>query len=347
MRLWYAVPGMALVAFAAYTVYWFVSASGVEAGLVQWIERQKQAGYDIAHSGMATTGYPFALTVAVDNPIISQGAVEANWAWSSDRIEAAAGMFGLDEPVITAIGPHRLLVSRGVLTGDWRVTTERLELRPSIGTKGLTRLDAVIEQGRAEEQIDGDTFSAKSISLSVRPQEAGNGDTKEVVHMKASLDGIVLPDRAAGPLGPAVDHAVLVSTLAGPLPSRIDQQHLAVWRDAGGTMDIHALNLDWGGVEARAEGSVSLDQQFRPIGALTSRVSGYETLVDALVKGKVVRENDSAVIKAVLGLLARRDTEGRMVLKVPVTAQDGMLTMGPIPLLPLPDVISIAQSQAR
>jgi hypothetical protein len=338
---------MALVAFGAYTAYWFVSASSVEAGLVQWIERQKQAGYDIAHSGMKTTGYPLTLTVAVDKPIISQGTDEANWAWSSDRIEAAAGMFGLNEPVITAVGPHRLLVSRGVLTGDWLVTTERLELRPSIGADGLTQLDAVIEQGEAVEQIDGDTFSAKAISFSVRPQQAGNGDLKDLVHMKASLDGIVLPNRAAGPLGPAVDHAVLVGTLAGPLPSRFDQQHLAVWRDAGGTMDIHALNLDWGGVEARAEGSVSLDQQLRPIGALTSRVAGYEILIDALVKGKVVRENDSGMIKVVLGLLARRDSDGRMVLKVPVSAQDGMLTMGPIPLLPLPDVISIAQSQAR
>lgn len=346
MKLWHGLAGMALVAFAAYSAYWMVSASSVETGVKQWIERQKQAGYDIAYDGMETSGYPLSLTVTVDKPIISQGTGEAIWSWSSDRIEATAGTFGLDEPVITAIGPHRLLVSRGVLTGDWRVTADRLELRPSLGVGGLTQLDAVVDQGKAVEQTDGDTFSAKAIAISLRPQDTDQDD-KQVLHLSASLKGVVLPDRAAGPLGPAIDHAALVGTLEGPLPSRFDERQLSVWRDAGGIVDIHALNLDWGGVEARIEGTVSLDQKFRPLGALTSRVFGYDTLVDALVKGKVVRDRDSGMIKAVLGLLARRDAEGRNVLKVPVTAQDGMLTMGPIPLLPLPDVMSIARSQVR
>ncbi len=346
MKAIYWASGLAAAAFGGYTAYWFGTAAGVESGLVQWMEDQRRAGVQIEHSGLETKGFPLSLTVAVNKPIVSQGVEEADWAWSSTRIEAAAGLFGLDEPVIDAIGPHRLLVSRGVMTGDWLVTTERLVVRPSLSTDGVTQVEALVQDGVAAEQIDGDTYAAKTITLSLRPQQSDDGD-QDLIHVSASADDVTLPPRASGPLGPSVDKATLVGTVQGPVPSRFDAKQLTTWRDAGGTVDVHALNLNWGGVDARAEGTVSLDQQLRPLGALTSRVSGFNTLVDALVEGGVVRRKDSGMIKAVLGLLARRDDEGRKVLKVPVTAQDGMLTMGPIPLLPLPDVTTIARNQGR
>jgi hypothetical protein len=77
----------------------------------------------------------------------------------------------------------------------------------------------------------------------------------------------------------------------------------------------------------------------RPIGAGKARVEGYDATIDALRAGRWIRGKEAFTAKTVLGLLAKETADGNKAVTVALTAQDGLLYVGPLPLLRLPPLL--------
>ena len=117
-------------------------------------------------------------------------------------------------------------------------------------------------------------------------------------------------------------------------------QNLQAWRDAGGTLELPWLSFVWGALDMRANGTVALDQRMRPLGALTADIRGFEEALGALADAGILRREMLPASRVTLNLLAKTDkSDGRRVLTVPLTAQDGALLVGPIKLTALPPVV--------
>ena len=110
---------------------------------------------------------------------------------------------------------------------------------------------------------------------------------------------------------------------------------LAQWRDAGGVVEVRALSLAWGSLSLKGDGTLTVDQRMRPMGAFTMRVTGYDALIEALVAADAIRARNASLTLTILNLLAKRDDKGARVLTVPVTAQNGKLLLGPAKVLDL------------
>ena len=99
------------------------------------------------------------------------------------------------------------------------------------------------------------------------------------------------------------------------------------------------MELDWGRLSLRGEGTLALDEAMRPMGAMTTRLKGFELLVEAARDDGQMSAGAAVAANAALGLLAAAN--GGM-LSVPVRLQNGEAFLGPAriarlaPLLPPP-----------
>ena len=117
------------------------------------------------------------------------------------------------------------------------------------------------------------------------------------------------------------------------------EQVVEHWRRDGGTVEVPWLRAVWNRVDLRAQGSIALDEDWRPMGAFSADISGYAAAMDALVETAVLEPKEAAMATIGLALLAKRPPEGgEPVLTVPVTAQSGELYVGPLRIADLPRI---------
>jgi len=83
---------------------------------------------------------------------------------------------------------------------------------------------------------------------------------------------------------------------------------------------------------------MTLDQALRPQAALTAQVAGYGEALDAFAAAGAMRPSDAALAKTFLNIMAKT-ISGRRVIEIPLTAQDGTLFAGPLPLVKLKPVL--------
>ena len=76
-------------------------------------------------------------------------------------------------------------------------------------------------------------------------------------------------------------------SLFGPLPTGNTNAAVQTWRDAGGTVEIHSFHILWGPLGIDSAGTVALDGEMRPIGALTADITGYGDVIDALIMSNI------------------------------------------------------------
>ena len=112
------------------------------------------------------------------------------------------------------------------------------------------------------------------------------------------------------------------------------------WRDEGGVVEVHRLQMLWGNLEVQLDGTFAIDEVYRPIGAASATIKGYLSLLAALRMEGIVSEPAAFAAGVALDLLAEPAADdGGDLLRVPITLQNGHLHVGPIPLMPLGPVI--------
>ena len=57
------------------------------------------------------------------------------------------------------------------------------------------------------------------------------------------------------------------ATMSGPFAG-LHPDQIAIWREAGGVLDVHRLDLNWSPLNLRADGTLGLDGEYRPEGGV-------------------------------------------------------------------------------
>jgi hypothetical protein len=79
------------------------------------------------------------------------------------------------------------------------------------------------------------------------------------------------------------------------------------------------------------------------LGAFTAEITGYDQAIDLLVANDIVPLGEAFMYKIAFGLLAQNGTtDGKGTLALPLTVQDGRLTVGPVTLLDVPPIVKPA-----
>jgi hypothetical protein len=121
-------------------------------------------------------------------------------------------------------------------------------------------------------------------------------------------------------------------TIKGAVPAGKLAQAAAEWRDAGGTVDLDNLHLNWGGVGATASGTIALDRELQPIGGFSGAIEGYDQILTGLVQSGGMRAADAGLARLALAMLAKAGPDGRPEIKTALTIQNGQMFLGPAKL---------------
>jgi hypothetical protein len=329
---------------AATTVYWHYASEALSDGIGHWAEARRADGLQASYSSVAIKGFPFRLRAVIRDPVIARPAGpngrDIAWEWRGSDLEASVRPWNTSRVDLDFPGTHQLTLPVG---GGWTIfaTADRavgtLDLDetgvPASGDFGMDELDLLSEDGRQ-------SVSIAHVKLSGATHAAGN-PPHQTATFDLSLDGkgIELPQDAKPPLGSYIAVLEGQASLMGVFPAGPAVEAATAWRNDGGTIEVHRLHLEWGPLAIEAGGTLALDANLQPIGALSAIVRGFPETVDALVAGGMVQKSDGDTAKTVLGLLAKSPKGGGPPeLTVPLTVQNGWIYVGPVALARAPEL---------
>ena len=330
--------GAIAIAVAGYTGYWFIAAGEIGDRIDDWAEKQRSQGLEIETGGTQVAGFPFRFEVTLRELQIHD--TRNGWRWAASSLRAEASAWDFSE--VTVFPDRRNSVQVLLEGGEWR------------------DIDVEIDDGRLVVRLDDDR-RFREIMLDLQGLEiAGvwlqgaaqvgslhangvaiddDGSGEEVLKTSIAVRDAVLPSDLAEGLGETLDFLDIDASVVGSIPSeRGTNEAITAWRDAGGTLELTGLRLRWGPLGIETSGTIALDGAMRPIAALTADIIGYGDVIDALIMSNLIPLGEGFIAKVAFNMLAEKPEDGSApVLRgVPVTAQDGTLTVATIKVAELP-----------
>ena len=331
-------PAALLVAvLVGYPAYWFYTASVAEALVADWVRKQRADGLAISHGPLERSGFPFVVRLRIPDP--SGEDKRMGWSWRGQTIALELRPWDLERIRFESGGEQRLRVQPGAGSGDFTVQTGAVTGVAEIGGGGdLRALSVNLQDLKLTEAESGGLFRAGRILADMsRPARPAIAHTEKSLGLSVRLENTEISRIEARPLGSRIAVAQASADVFGPITGETLVDAVESWRQSGGTLEINWLNLIWGALDLRANGTAALDEAMRPLGALTADIRGYEETLEALAEAGLLRRDILPASRVTLNLLARKDaSDGRRVLTIPLTAQDGALFLGPVRLTGLP-----------
>ncbi len=335
-------PILLLVTVAiGYPAYWFYAASLSESLLQNWIEEQRSNGFTVNHRPVERSGFPFVVRLTLPAPEARNA--ETGFSWRSEKLQLELQPWDLRRLRLDALGPQQVQFKPSQDVANFTANTTGFEGVAVIGDSGaLTALSIVLKEVRLTESEQGQIMQSERILADIRrPDKPPITHTETAFEISLAAERINTAVLNAPILGDTIANIRLKAEFLGPLDGDTLRNAVSSWRQSGGTVEVHWLNLIWGALDLRANGTVALDPELRPLGALTADIRGYEEALEALADARFIRRDILPASRVTLNLLAKTsETDGRRVLTVPVNAQDGGLYLGPIKLAEMPVLLN-------
>ncbi len=323
------------LALLAYTAAWFHGANRLEQAIADWKEETEANGLSITHDEIQIGGYPFALTAVL--PDLSMRAEAAGMSMDAAPIRLRTALWTPNRLEYDFAGKHAFTVTE--------------ELRTT-----LTTID--IEAGSGDVALDGDRRDDRGTAANIRivsnegivtigrlefsgfsdPKPADSGT--DSFHLVYTLTGLDVSSRLGVKLfEPPIEKVRLDFAATGPFVEMFRDGTPVDWASAGGVLTLRDFAVEWNGLALTASGSGNLDAELRPSGSVTLVSTGFVESLQSLEEKGVIAPN--------LALWIRQMTErfvvpagngGKSDLVVPITATDGILSVGGEPIAPIPSL---------
>jgi hypothetical protein len=326
LRFGLVVVALLLVLLGAYTAYWLVVARRITDGVVAWAQTERAEKIDALWEKIGVEGFPFVCRVALENAVLRDGrltpspelrisALSASarpWDFASWRLVAPAGL-----SAVLAGGSERPPLKLTAHTADGVLATD-----PEAGSNLWLNLeDVTAEAGAAVAIASADAW----VTLPAKPPRSYGEPT---IGVALDLRQVQLPGMTSV-LSDTIDELAFGITIKGAVPSGKLAQAVSEWRDAGGTVELDNLHLNWGGVSATASGTIALDRELQPIGGFSGAIEGYDQILTGLVQSGRMRAGDAGLARLALAMLAKAGPDGRPEIKTAFTIQNGQMFLGP------------------
>lgn len=313
------------------SVLWAYSAHRIPAQIAAWAERERQAGASVRWDALVVASFPLHLRVTLINATYGRSTRPPIYTVATPRLEGTAWIWDW--------GDWTLRAPEGA-----KVTVPPNEDRPVLDASAAD-VTGTVSVGR-----DGTSLALSATTLTSGPVQAARADVTVTLprspaasHLEPdgtltiALAHLTLPADVPA-LGRTIDAVSARATLKGTIPAGPTPAALASWRDEGGTLEVELQRLVWGPLQAVANGTLALDQNLQPMGALNTTVIGPGAIPDALVASGSMRPNDGALAKLALGMLSKPGVNGTPEVTLPARVQNGNLYLGPARLMVMPRI---------
>jgi hypothetical protein len=335
-RLWAALLILLVVPSAGYTGWWLYAVSAFRDRTLAWIEDRRADGWRLDYAEVSRRGFPLKLGLRFDKPVF--GSPDAAWTWSASRALLSTPVFG-GKSIRLAIKGDQAIEFAGATAGggvgsrySGRAGKFAFDFVPA-GWMPNGRLS--IRDLSVAGEGHGESLALARLDLVSRGDPAAaSGPTVSSYALELSALGLRFPESEAVSLCGEVAHVAVHAKLLGGLEPAPWPTSLAKWRDEGGVIEATRLDFTCGPLTLEGAGTFALDPAGQPIGAMATRIQGYDAALDRLAADGIVAAHTTVAAKILLRAMARSG-DGGPALATPVSIQDRTLSVGPVPLLRL------------
>jgi hypothetical protein len=326
-----ALAVLAMAAVAAYGYYWHSMAAKLRAGLEPWAAAQRARGYIVQWDQVELGGFPDAFRFRFTKA--SFGAERPlPVTLDAPSLVVAAVPWNLHHWQLAATEGARLAGPLGVVGAD----LGRLEASTGEGANGEIVLDIVASALDGIGLAQGTLISNATAHIGLPPHPPAS-HTDSALDAALQLTEVKLPASVPG-FGDTLAELAISMQVKGSVPAGSFEDALTHWRDDGGTIELKEFRLRWGGLLVDTSGTLALDSDLQPEGALSAIITGQDAAVDLAVTAGTLQPQDAGIVKAVLGVLARPGPSGEKAITVPLTLQQSRLYLGPAALGRVPRI---------
>ena len=320
MRL---LAGVIVVLALLYGGYWFVGAGAAERGALAALDRLQARGVVVQHGGLSVAGFPSRFDLTLTEPSFSDPARGLGWS------AAFAQVFSLSyKPwhLIAALPETQQITLPGqaLVLATTRMQGS-LVMKPTPDLP-LAALDAVAEGVSLRSDLG---WALALASANLRLAEGEGGAYQLAVR---ALD--VVPDQrlVAGTRLPETLERIdlLADVTFDRVPALRDGAAPVVQR-----VVVQEAHVIWGPVKLQAKGDLLADATGRAEGRLDLRIEGWQAALDAVQSLQLIPDRFLPLLTGVLTQMELASGEPG-VIALPLTFQNGLASLGPVPLGPAP-----------
>ncbi len=325
----------------AYSGWWWLTAHAFASRIDRWIEREQAGGAKIAPATVSVGGYPFAFSVKVTN-------VDLVWpggfAFTSQSLKVRTRPWSLKAFKVNATGGFGFTLPPGTNRPALTFAGETLRGHTSFYDSAIpVSMDLTADTvSTSQPGQDGQTSPEMTIAtvdlLGSRPKTLPATDTEVAYDLSLKLTDVSAQLLESNPLGATIQQTSLHGQLLGIPPVTWDSAGIKAWRDAGGTLNLPELGLQWGQLSVSGNGTLALDNDMQPEGAFTAHLSGFEQALDSLAAAGWIKMSAASIAKIALGIASHPGTDGKPTVDTPLTIQNRHISVGPAKLGLIPEL---------
>ncbi len=331
----FAPIGLFLIVLIAWSVWWFVLAGQVRERLDARVDALRASGWDVAYSGLNTTGWPFRVRIGAEDMRVTAPsghalaapdlAAEAN-AWDPNKWVLVAG----DSLVLTRAGKGEVAIGGRAIRASISGLTQRW---PNVAIELI--------EPRFTSQRDAEVFPisrAERIEAYLRPHLAPAGTPG----VETSVDVLFRLIDAEGRPGGPVEGMARNGKLTLQIETVIEDADRLQGADAAGVFSAWTRA---GGRFTNVRGEVSAGESratlssdvlsARPDGRLEGTLALNAQRPMAAIAG-LAGSRDGAVDRAGAAGAAASTVEGGEDVAIAIVFRDGRTFLGPFALAPAP-----------
>jgi hypothetical protein len=124
------------------------------------------------------------------------------------------------------------------------------------------------------------------------------------------------------------------------IPADANRDTLAAWQESGGKIEITDYKMLKQSLDCSGYGLFKLDENLQPVVNFTSTMKGYPAFIEELNRDGIIDPFGAAIATGLLNGLASADEDtGENEVILSVTVQNRMLSVGPLQVGHLPEIV--------
>jgi hypothetical protein len=343
------ILGVCVILISVYTMGWYYGAGKIQEAISHYQQECSQHQQSFTYSSLAVTGFPGVYRVLVKDivfkgPICDLG-IQAGGDLIVDvripEVKAKAKSWRCREFYITTKGKSGLEWSFGP---EYQNACLFDKVTAKISLNRRRHVSSVIFKMKKIEHQRMNPFTVDEFIVHFkRGTQVQQSEKKPVWVAAAEITNLLVPGSVWANKAPGLvinfNSMVLETRYIGSL-----WRVLKNWRDGGGIIEVKDFSIAHPDFKVSIQGTLALDEELRLLASVQSNIIGYSELLKLFVKNQMISKSEATAAQIAFTMLEKTEA-GHTVptdsLHLPITAQDGRLSIGPLVLAPLPSLISL------
>lgn len=309
-----------------WTAAWFYASARATQEIDGWMAAEAAKGRNWTCQEREFGGFPFRFELICTAPTLTftgptSGTVRAA------RAHAVAQVWNPRHIIAEFDGPA--VISTPSYAHEIEVRWSLLQVS---GVGRPNRLDRLSIAARDYTLVTAGTtvFGARVAEWHMRHTPGADAGTLDIAAGVKGATGVVTGAAAAAPIDGELE--ATVTQVPGWQQAQAPMARLEAWRGAGGQVKLLEARLSGGGGALNATGTVALDGQRRPEGALDVTVVNAPALMGALSAAGLAPEFLVSLSPALSMVGAPATLDGAPAVSFPFTFREGRVGLGLLPL---------------